>query len=77
MTNVRHEIRREFATHELNDVGLHKVDVIRREFSRLLNEIEPELPTNPGRERSLMITHLEEACMFAIRAITTDSTNLK
>lgn len=66
-------VRPEFATHALTESGLDKVHAARVTFSEALTHLEMIVP--PGRPRSIMITKLEEACMFAVRAIAEDPAN--
>lgn len=59
-------IRPEFKYHQLNDVGVDACDKIREGFTSLLDLVEATVP--PGRERSLVVTKLQEACNWAVRA---------
>lgn len=63
-------IRPEFASHDLRDVGEARITDVRAAFSALLGTVEANLP--PGRERSLVVTKLQEACMWAVRGIAVD-----
>ena len=60
-------VRSEFGTHTLNENGLTKVHAARVTFSEALTHLEMIVPK--GRLCSIMITKLEEACMFAVRSI--------
>ena len=63
-------VRPEFASHDLRDVGLARIEDIRAAFSELLVTVEANLP--PGDERLLVVTKLQEACMWAVRGIAVD-----
>jgi hypothetical protein len=60
-------IRLEFATFPLTAEALEKCDQVRRAYSALLTEIEEYLDL--GRERALVITHLQTAKDWTIRGI--------
>ncbi len=60
--------RPEFAPIPLNPNGAHKVEEVRAAFSQLADTLDQILP-QPGREKSLAATHLQTACMFAVRAV--------
>jgi hypothetical protein len=60
-------IRPEFQVHILNASGLGKASALQDIFTDALNKIEALVP--PTRERSLVVTKLQEACFFAKRAI--------
>lgn len=66
----------EFRTHNLNDAGAEKTEEIRKAFSELLANVERIVPA-PSRERSLVATKLQEACMFAVRAVSVLPENQK
>ncbi len=61
----------EFAVHRLNEWGLECAGEIARAFDDLLHRLEG--PTcgelSNSRERSLVVTHLQQACFFAKRAM--------
>lgn len=57
----------EFKVHRLNENGLAKADQIGSRFAELLGDLEALIP--PGRERSLVVTKLQEAAFFAKRGI--------
>jgi len=65
MSNVR-IIRPEFTYHSLNTTGAEECNKIRAAFSALLSEVEQTIPA--GRERSLVVTKLQEACRWAVTA---------
>lgn len=60
-------MRDEFQVHQLNAVGMAKAQTLGEIFSRALEDIEAIVPA--GRERSLVITKLQETSFFAKRAI--------
>lgn len=66
-------IRSEFAVHRLNPPGFLKAEQLAAAFSKLLNEIDELVPD--GREKSLVITKLQEACFFAKRGIAVNTAN--
>lgn len=57
-----------FASQVLTDGGAVRVAVIKSGCSKLLETIEVACPE--GRHRALAITALEEACMWAVKAIS-------
>lgn len=65
---MSNEIHNDYQSHNLNDDGLRKVAEVKMAFSELLNAVESAVP-KPSRERSLVATKLQEACMFAVRAV--------
>lgn len=64
MTVPTHDL---FRVHFLNQAGLSAAQELATEFSRLGNWIEQRIP--PGRERSLTMTHLQDAAFHAKRAL--------
>lgn len=60
-------MKHEFCVHRLNAEGLAKATALGEAFSTLLETIEALTP--PGRERSLVVTKLQEASFFAKRSI--------
>lgn len=68
-------IREEFNAHALNERAERSILYVRRAFSVLLGVIDFCVPSS--RPRSLVVTKLQEACMFAIRGIAEDPTSLK
>lgn len=56
-----------FASHLLNDLGTDKAHLIGAAFRKLLSEIEEHCPA--GRYLSIVATKLEEAAMFAVKAM--------
>jgi hypothetical protein len=63
-------IRSEFASHDISDVGQARIAAIRDAFSALLTHVEDNVP--PGHEHDLVVTKLQEACMFAVRGVAVD-----
>jgi len=59
-------IRTEFKYHPLNDKGAAECNTIREAFSSLLVAVEGVI--GPSRERSLVVTKLQEACRWAVSA---------
>lgn len=70
MADGVYTVRPEFASHDITDVGAARIADIRDAFSALLARIEVSVP--PGSERSIVVTKLQEACMFAVRGVATD-----
>ncbi len=62
-----------FAVHKLNEAGIQKARGLAESFDMLLKEIEPLC--YPGRELALAKTHLEQACIYAKKAIALDPNN--
>lgn len=67
------EIREEFRANALTNEAGDKLRVIRESFSVLLTSLETVTP--PGRHLALVKTKLEEACMFAVRAVAVEPAN--
>lgn len=63
----------EFQYHNLNSRGIGRCNFVSHEFTRLLTALKIVCPE--GREFSLVKTKLEEACMFAKKAISKDGNN--
>jgi hypothetical protein len=68
MSNNVHDL---FKNQELNVEGMKKVRDLRVAFTDILGELDS---ISPGRELSIAYTKLEEACMFAIKAVSKDPT---
>jgi hypothetical protein len=62
-----------FGHWKLTSAGLARVEHIRQNFEHLLLVVEKN--SSPGREQSIARTKLEEACMFAIKAVCIDPLN--
>jgi len=60
-------IRDEFAVHLLNETGIDEARQIAKAFSDLLDYLDAAIPA--GREKSIVITKLQEASFFAKRAL--------
>lgn len=56
-----------FYSKELTDNQKDRVNLVRQNFTALYDYLDGEIPS--GREKSLYITKLEEACMWAVKAI--------
>jgi hypothetical protein len=65
---ARQEARSEFSVHLLNDTGIGKAAEIADAFSDLLDKLETIIPA--GRERSLVVTKLQEAAFWAKRGMS-------
>lgn len=61
----------QFATHTLSPEGQEKAAEIREAFDTLLTKVHEHVPE--GRERALVATKLEEACMFAVKGMAKDN----
>lgn len=75
----REEIEKRFGTHEATtegeDATLPKHDVVRQafiDFVEFLDEMTPD-----GRAKNVMATHLEDAAMWANKAISYDAPLIK
>lgn len=73
-------LRAEFKPAILNDRGKLLSSNVRRIFSEALTKLDIVLPLRPNspesaqynRARALMLTKLEEACMWGIKAVSRD-----
>lgn len=65
-----------FQSHKLNPGGLAKVEFTKNAFDDLLSNIKAHVPLQT-REFSIVKTKLEEACMYAVKAIALDPANQK
>ena len=65
-------MRKEFATFELNEQASLDVEYIRGKFSRLADSLDEALVESNPRYKALMMTHLETACLFAVKAIASN-----
>lgn len=63
-------MRIEFLSYGLGDVGSARTLETKEAFSALLVRIERLVPA--GRERAIVLTKLQEACMWATRGIAMD-----
>lgn len=57
-----------FYSRELNDQQKERINDIQYNFTNLYNMIDWLIPE--GREKSLCTTKLEEACMWAVKAVS-------
>lgn len=62
-----------FRVHRLNPDGLKKAGAIQVAFDRLVDDLSDFCPD--GREKSILMTKLEEACFFAKKAMASASSN--
>lgn len=60
-------IDKPFAYHKPSDGGLEKINALREGFSTVQRLIEEHCPTS--RQKSVAITELETAAMWAIKAV--------
>lgn len=72
---MENKIRPEFQYHELNEAGIAACNSIRGAFTTLLDTVEATVPI--GRERSLVVTKLQEACTWAVRAAAVQPSSQK
>ena len=56
-----------FAYHSPSEKGLEKINTLRENFSKLYETVTDEVPES--RERSLALTNLEQAGMWAVKAV--------
>jgi len=63
----------EFAVHRLNKRGLEMAEAVAELFATLLAGLDGIISV--GRERSLVVTKLQEASLFAKRAVALDPVN--
>lgn len=63
-----------FASHQLSPDAQKLVEAVRSIFDTTLAGLQPIL-TGSGRYDALVKTKLEEACMFAIKGISTQPAN--
>lgn len=68
-------MRTEFQVHMLNGTGLERATNLGEAFSELLTKVEAIVPA--GRERSIVVTKLQEAAFWAKRGIAVDLANQK
>lgn len=65
----------EFEVHVLNDTGISKARRIAEVFSAALRALDEEGLITNGRERSLVVTKLQEACFFAKKSMAQNPDN--
>ncbi len=68
-------IRPEFGVHMLNEAGVEKARSLAEAFSVLLETVDILVPAS--RERSIVVTKLQEACFYAKRGIAVLPENQK
>ncbi len=56
-----------FDQHKLSPEGVTRVNAVRHGFKALLKVVEEHVPE--GRERALVVTNLQQASMWATRAV--------
>lgn len=56
-----------FQVHKLNPDGIQKARAIAIAFNQLVDQLEAMCPHS--RERSLAMTHLEQACIYSKKAM--------
>ncbi len=66
-------MNQEFTSHRLTVNGIAKINEIKRGFDSLLNLVGATAPDN--REFSIVRTKLEEACFFAVKAVSVEPEN--
>lgn len=64
-----------FYSKELTDKQKDSIQLIRQNFTQLYDYLDSEIPA--GREKSLYTTKMEEACMWAIKAVSTEPVNFE
>lgn len=66
----------EFQVHILNDAGIQKAKMLGAAFDLIVANLDV-IGIGTGRERSLVITKLQEASFFAKRGMAMDPSNQK
>lgn len=69
------QIAPEFGTWPTEGKQLDEINVVRQKFDELLGVISNRVPKGNERYLALTKTKLEEACMFAVKAIAKPTTN--
>lgn len=59
-----------FYSREVTEGQKYRIDQVQYNFSMLYDYMDKFIPE--GREKSLYTTKLEEACMWAVKAISTE-----
>ena len=62
-----------FYSKELTEKQKDSIQLIRQNFTQLYDYLDSEIPA--GREKSLYTTKMEEACMWAIKAVSREPMN--
>lgn len=57
-----------FYSKQLTDDQKDRIDTVRSNFTQLYDYLDGEIPN--GREKSLYTTKMEEACMWAVKAVS-------
>ena len=57
-----------FYSKQLTDKQKDSIQLIRQNFTQLYDYLDSEIPTS--REKSLYTTKMEEACMWAVKAVS-------
>ena len=57
-----------FYSKQLTEKQKDSIQLIRQNFTQLYDYLDSEIPTS--REKSLYTTKLEEACMWAVKAVS-------
>jgi len=63
-------IDKTFAYHKPKDAGMRRVNELRAEFSALLEVVNLNCPNS--REKSIALTNLEQAAMWAIKSVVSN-----
>ena len=63
------EIHEAFKSFAIEDHEAQDIHAIRAKFSELVDLVTLKAPEHNARYKALVITKLEEACMFAVKAI--------
>lgn len=68
-------MKKTYAHHQPSDFGIVKIGALREAFSDLHSRIEALAPNS--RERSVALTNLETAAMWAIKAVVCNDLDSK
>lgn len=60
----------EFGSWPIDEVATKNIGAVRTEFDQLLLKVQPLIPKGNERYLAIVKTKLEEACLFAVKAIT-------
>jgi len=64
-----------FKVHLLNDKGIERAKLMQAKFEELAEVLKTECGCEEGRQFSLALTKLEEACFFAKKAMACNTAN--
>ena len=64
-----------FYSKELTEKQKDSIQLIRQNFTQLYDYLDSEIPA--GREKSLYTTKMEEACMWAVKAVSIEPVNFE